>query len=120
MYITAHDLTERYGVQEIGRLTQNIQNMGALDAAIGDACEAVDSYVAVRYSLPLAVVPISLKRACAVIARYYLYKDKPTDSVRRDYEDIIRWLEQIASGKAVLMPATDKDSAHYRTGIMVV
>lgn len=82
----------------------------------------VNGYVAVQYPLPLPVTTEPVKRAVAVIARYFLYKDKPTEIVRMDYEDVISWLKQIAAGKAVLIFPVDDDQPErlVGTGVFVV
>ena len=124
MYITRDDLNTRFGKYEINRLEAGIKEPNAVQAAIDDACQTVDSYVASRYPLPLAVVPVSLQRACAVIARYCLYKNQPTPTVRQDYEDVTRWLEQVASGKVKLVlglsAGEESQSANYLSGMMIV
>lgn len=122
MYINRDDLLSRFGVQEIERLEANIRNQTATQTAIDVAVNSVNSYISVRYQLPLPFVSVDLQRACAIIARYYLYKDKPTETVRRDYEDVVVWLKDIASGKAVL-PISNTEiqqTTHFNTGALVI
>lgn len=108
MYITRAELIDRYGEAEITRLEVTINDADAVTTAINDACEKVNGYIAAY--LPLTAVPTALKRAVAVIARYYLYKNKPSDNVRQDYEDELAWLDKIASGKVVLVVAQNTDN----------
>jgi len=103
MYITRDDLIERFGEAEIMQLERSIKDANAVDTAIEDACIEVDGYVARQYSLPLPVVTKSLKRAVATIARYYLWKDKASDKVQKDYDDMIAWLDKVANGKVYLV-----------------
>lgn len=126
-YLTRDGLIERFGESEIVRLERNIAktdgaNPPTSEQAISDAEEMVNGYVAVQYPLPLPVTTEPVKRAVAVIARYFLYKDKPTEIVRMDYEDVISWLKQIAAGKAVLIFPVDDDQPErlVGTGIFVV
>ncbi|MFW2160839.1 gp436 family protein [Acinetobacter beijerinckii] len=126
-YLTRDELIERFGESEIVRLERNIAktdgaNPPTSEQAISDAEEMVNGYVAVQYPLPLPVTTEPVKRAVAVIARYFLYKDKPTEIVRMDYEDVISWLKQIAAGKAVLIFPVDDDQPErlVGTGIFVV
>ncbi|MFW1952062.1 gp436 family protein [Acinetobacter beijerinckii] len=126
-YLTRGELIERFGESEIVRLERNIAktdgaNPPTSEQAISDAEEMVNGYVAVQYPLPLPVTTEPVKRAVAVIARYFLYKDKPTEIVRMDYEDVISWLKQIAAGKAVLIFPVDDDQPErlVGTGIFVV
>lgn len=123
MYITKDDLINRYGSFEIERLEKSIGDEQAVDKAIVDAMELVNGYVATHYRLPLPIIPASVARACAVVARYYLYKDKPTDSIRQDYEDVLLWLKDVASGKVKLALGNDdveSPKAFYQTGAFVV
>lgn len=126
-YLTRDELIGRFGETEIVRLERNIAktdgaNPPTSEQAISDAVEMVNGYIAVQYPLPLPVTTEPVKRAVAVIARYFLYKDKPTEIVRLDYEDVIGWLKQIAAGKAVLIfpVADDQPERLVGTGIFVV
>ena len=126
-YLTREELIERFGETEIVRLERNIAktegpNPSTSEKSISDAEEMVNGYVAVQYPLPLPITTEPVKRAVAVIARYFLYKDKPTEIVRLDYEDVIGWLKQIAAGKAVLIfpVADDQPERLVGTGIFVV
>lgn len=102
MYLSRDDLIDRYGQYEIERLEKNINDPEAVEKAIDDAVEFVNGYIASNYQLPLPTFPTSVVRACAVVARYYLYKDKPTDTVRQDYEDILNWLKDVGTGRIKL------------------
>lgn len=110
MYLSRYDLIDRYGQYEIERLEKNINDPEAVDKAINDAVEMVNGYIASNYRLPLPTFPASVVRACAVVARYYLYKDKPTETVRQDYEDILNWLKDVAVGKIKLLHGNDDDT----------
>lgn len=106
-YANRQDLTTRFAELEICSL-EDPDNIGAPDVAISDAAlmdatEECNTYVGVRFSFPLPSVPEPLVRACCDIARFRLYKDRPTEEVKYRYERTIKWLEQIASGKAVLV-----------------
>jgi phage gp36-like protein len=105
-YATRSDMTLRYGEAEIASL-EDADNVGAGDEAVTaraleDASEEVDSYVAVRYQTPLPSVPAPLARAACDIARFRLYKDRPTEEVKYRYERSVKWLEHLAAGKVLL------------------
>lgn len=105
-YANRTDLARRFGEQEIASL-EDPDNTGSGDVrvsteALDDATEEVNSYVAVRYALPLPTVPAPLSRACCDVARFRLYKDRPTEEVKYRYERTIKWLEQLAAGKVLL------------------
>jgi phage gp36-like protein len=122
MYITRDDLIDRFGQREIERLEANINDPQAVDTAITDAVDIINGYIAAYNALPLPIIPASVARVCAVLVRYYLYKDKPTEQVRKDYEDAIRWLEQVASGKIKLILGLEepKPDIGFISGAMVV
>ena len=77
-YLTRDELIGRFGEAEIVRLERNIAktdgaNPTTSEQAISDAVEMVNGYIAVQYPLPLPVTTEPVKRAVAVVARYYLY-----------------------------------------------
>ena len=105
-YANRTDLARRFGEQETASL-EDPDNTGSGDVrvsteALDDATEEVNSYVAVRYALPLPVIPAPLSRACCDVARFRLYKDRPTEEVKYRYERTVKWLEQLAAGKVLL------------------
>lgn len=122
MYITRDELIDRFGEREITRLEANINDPQAVQTAINDAVDVVNGYLAAAQAMPLPMVPASVKRVAAVMVRYYLYKDKPTEQVRTDYEDAIRWLEQVSSGKIklILGVTQDKPDVGFVSGAMIV
>ena len=121
--MTKDDLIDRFGAFEIERLEKNVGDPKAIQKAISDASEFINGYVGMRYVLPMPILLTSVERAIAIVARYYLYKDKPTTTVRQDYEDVLMWLKDVSSGKVKLDfggGVIDSDqSAFYRTGALV-
>lgn len=105
-YATLADLVARYGEDELVSLTDvnrsGAINVGVLNQAISDADSEIDSYVAVRFSLPLATVPKELTRVACDIARYRLYDDRAPDEIRKRYEDAVKWLAAVANGSRSL------------------
>ncbi|WP_336933190.1 DUF1320 domain-containing protein [Acinetobacter bereziniae] len=100
MYATEEDLIKRFG-NEVETLKSMLPE-GAIEEALQDATEEIDSYVAVKYSLPLPSIPSTLQRIACNIARYRLYFQQPTDEVENRYKAEIDFLKRIADGKAVL------------------
>ena len=70
----------------------------ALEAADGE----IDSYLASRYTLPLASVPVILRDCAADIARYRLHDRGVPDRVKDAYKDRVSWLRDVAAGRASL------------------
>ncbi len=76
------------------------------EAALEAASALADSYLRVRYDLPLTSWGRELSRAVALIAAYDLMSRRgydPTrpgqENLRMRYEDAIRWLEGVAAGR---------------------
>lgn len=104
-YATRADLEDRYGTDELEQ-RESMLPAGAVAGALADADAEIDSYLATRYSLPLASVPSLLKRLACAIARYNLLGDAASDRARTDYEDARRLLAGLASGSVTLGLAT--------------
>jgi len=71
---------------------------------LSDADGIINSYLSVRYPIPLAVTPSFLvAMACDIaIYRMAMTADRLTDEMRRRYEDAIAHLKDLATGKAGL------------------
>ncbi|EOR06013.1 gp436 family protein [Acinetobacter tandoii] len=108
MYATREDLIARFG-NEIDQLESMLSTTNSIDEAIRDATEEIDSYVAVKYKLPLPNIPSTLKRVACNIVRYRLYFQHPTEEVENRYEAEINYLKRIADGKAVLNILNDQN-----------
>ena len=106
MYAARDELVKRFGELEISSLEDQDGTGSPVPAvslaALLDATQEADSYVAVRYPLPLPTVPTPLVVAVCDIARYRLYKDRPTEQVTYRYEAALKWLEKLAAGKVTI------------------
>lgn len=103
----------RFGEPELIQLTDrdgaaSTIVTAVLERAIDDADAEIDGYLrAAGYDVPLPdPVPPLVSRISADIARYYLYEDQPTDTVRQRYEDQVALLRRIASGDVSLGDST--------------
>lgn len=101
-YASLTDLIERAGEQELLDVADR-DNDGTVDpdvveAALVHADNIANGFLAVRYRLPLAVVPDLLRTWCVAIARYYLHRDTAPDNVVRDRKDANGALEKMARG----------------------
>ena len=107
-YSTLQTLVDQFGSDEVTRSSDRdadgVADVGVVDRAIADADGEIDSYLGVKYEVPLNPVPGIVVTASATIAMYRMSYDAGTltDEKRRRYEDLIRWLRDVASGKAVL------------------
>lgn len=123
MYATQADLIKRYGRHVILTIADD-ENTGELDetqidAALTDAANAIDVYIGGRYALPLLSVPVALNLHACHLARYFLEKNRATDQARKDYEDTLRFLEQVAAGKITLGLAADDTTVESNNTAMM-
>lgn len=107
-YAILTDITTIYGPNALyvaDRDGDGAAETGAVDRALQSASDEIDSYLAVRYQLPLAETPGMLVQACVDIAVYRLAQtaDVLSDELRRRYDDTIAFLKRIADGKAALV-----------------
>ena len=107
-YALQADLVTAFGEAELIQLTDRADPpVGTVDAAIvARALEAadgeIDSYLAGRYSIPLASVPAILRDCAVDIARYRLHDRGVPDRVKDAYKDRIAWLRDVAAGRATI------------------
>ena len=90
--------------------------LDAINGALAIADSLVDTYLGVRYTLPLASVPVSLRKRTLDLARFELHDQGATEEVRNRRNDAINWLEKISAGKATLGDSAI-DSGSTNTGI---
>jgi phage gp36-like protein len=122
-YATLADLIARFGEQELVQLT-NRDNPGdglvvteVADEALADAESEVNSYLASRYALPLVEVPRVLVRVTCDVARYGLYGSvSADDTVKERYQDAIKFLRDVSTGKATLGIAAPQEAAPVQSG----
>lgn len=113
-YATVADLEVRAGTATLVQLTDDLNtgvvNEAKATVAIDDAAAEIDSYLSVRYQMPIvsslnAAVPKALVRCCCDIAYYRLQEMRPLGDIedsRKRYKDCIAWLIKLSEGKATL------------------
>ncbi|MFZ1326224.1 MAG: DUF1320 domain-containing protein [Candidatus Contendobacter sp.] len=105
-YTTRAELEAAFGVAEIRQLTDRNKDgepdSEFIDSAIQRTDGLIDGYLMARYALPLVPVPLMLTAYACDIARYFLYEDAAPEYVRQTYQDALRWLRDVASGKVLL------------------
>jgi phage gp36-like protein len=104
--LTQAELQSRLGVDDIARLSNRdgAEDPQAIATALTDAEAEVLGYVRLVATLPLIDVPEILKRICAVVARYNLWRrDTPADHPAYiSYKDAVKELQAIAAGQIAL------------------
>jgi phage gp36-like protein len=114
-YATVADLIAAYGTQEVIALTDRDERENAEDTAgtvdstvaleaLERASSEADTYIAVRYALPLASAPQALAAVVCDIARYRLSGGETTETtpIADRYKAAVTWLKDVAAGRAVL------------------
>lgn len=117
MYCDLAELRTRFGLDEVNQLLDpdgTGVDEAIAHAEIQTASAVIDSYLSGRYPLPLSVVPAILSGVCADLTRYALYRNTVPELVKERYQSAIKWLRDVADGKANLglslaleTPATD-------------
>lgn len=107
-YATQTDMEEHCSESDLIALTDRADppagaiDADVLDAALVKASGLMDGYLKSRYVVPIAVVTADLTLRCVHIAYYLLHRDSAPDKVRKDYDDALRWLRDVADGRIVL------------------
>jgi len=119
--LTSADISATLLAQEVAALSNYSLAAGAADpiaAAIGDTTEEVRGYVAARAGGVVGdsgTLPSELKSTALAIARWHLLTRLAagraatmllTDARRRDYEDAIARLKDVAAGRFFVQPPT--------------
>jgi phage gp36-like protein len=107
-YATQAQLTDRYGARTLIALTDRAEvATGAIvtavvDRALADTDAQIDGHLAARYALPLTATPALIADIAQVIAIWKLHPYDPDPKIRRDYDDALRALRDIADGRVKL------------------
>ncbi len=110
-YATTADLIRRFGQQELVRLTTPAGEdmdgvvVATAEAALEDASAVMDSYLRTQVGTPIDLPPREVSLFCGDIARHILSTGDgktPGEEVQKRYDDAMRWLRDVASGKVKL------------------
>ncbi len=105
MYCDLTELRIRFGLDEINQLIDpdgTGPDESIAQAELSTASASIDSYLAGRYTLPLTAAPVILTGICADLTRYALYRNGVPELVKERYLAAVRWLRDVADGKASL------------------
>lgn len=110
-YCTQADIAKLIPPADLAQLTTesgNTPDSAVIAEMIDRAGAEIDSYLAVRYVLPLASTPLEIKHRCVDMAIYYLHSRRSMmpEIRRKNYEDAVVWLKLVAAGAAVVTGAT--------------
>ena len=119
-YATAQDIIDRYGEDALfvaaDRNNDDAIDNAAVERALDDATDEINTYIGKRYTLPIATVPRVVMRLCVDITLYRLSPGMAlTEEKRQRYEDAIALLKLIAKGE-VSLGLDDGSSAESAVG----
>lgn len=117
-YCAQADITKMLSEAELAELTAesgSTPDADVVSEAIAHADAEIDSYLSVRYTLPLSATPARVKTLSVALALYYLFSRRPTiglpETVRNNYRDAVQFLRDVAQGKAQIPDATGAELA---------
>lgn len=114
-YSDYNTLVDTFGANEVilafDKGGDGIADVALVARCLDDASNEIDSYIGAVYKLPIIPVPGVLITHAGVIAIYRasLSTGVYTVEKRQRYEDTIKWLRDVAAGKAVLDGAVQPD-----------
>jgi len=101
-------MVDRFGEREVIALTDR-DNTGVIDSAVlsqglASASDEIDTYLAGRYTLPLASTPLIVRDFACDVARYRLCSAEVTETeeVRNRYKDAIKFFDKVSTGQISL------------------
>ena len=115
-YCTQDDLLKLVPELELAQITAetgDVPDAAVVSEMIAQAGAEIDSYLAVRYMLPLAETPARVKSLAVDMALYHLYSRRSVaPEVRRQkYEDAVAFLKMVGAGKAEIIGAAGTEVA---------
>ena len=106
-YATSDDFIQRFSEAELLDLADldgdGVADASVLQSRINDTAAEINSYLGIRYAVPVLPVPDRIRDLACDILRYKLYGDAPTEHVRKRYEDALRYLRDVSAGNAALV-----------------
>ena len=107
-YATKDDIVTLYSEDALhvaDRDGDGVVDIAAVDRALASASDEIDSYLGVRYAVPLTFTPGIVQQYCVDIGLYRLAlsADVLSEEHRRRYDDAITHLRRIGDGKAMLV-----------------
>ena len=116
-YASQSDMVNLYGLNEV-TLCSDYDAAGTIQPnnitnALQAASSLMDRYIAVRYTVPLVVIPDDLIRVCCDIGMYLMCPAAGTISEQKQkrYDQAMAFLKDLSSGKATLGAQQDEEVA---------
>ena len=113
-YLSAAEYVARFGQEETVRITDEARagviDKPRLSAALRDASEFAEAFLASRYSIPLSSAPPILKGIIADLAREALFGQRPLPAVTAAADRARQALRDFSSGRMVLAIETGAEA----------
>lgn len=116
-YVTQTDLEAYFGTEQLliaaDRDGDGSYDTDVISTGITAATEEIDTYVGIKYELPLAATPGVLTRVGCDLAMYHMSvgHHSMTEDKKERYNNGVRWLRDLAAGKVTLGPEEDDVTA---------
>jgi phage gp36-like protein len=101
MYATQSDIVTLYGQNALVVADHNrdgVADSAAVTRALTSASDEIDTYLAARYTLPLASTPEVLRYIGQDLAHFYLYQSEPPTWVQTRFDAARKTLRDIQTG----------------------
>ncbi len=121
-YATLEDLIERAGADEVRQIADRDRD-GTPDpdvvlAALQDADNLINGYVAKKYPLPLDEVPALVLTWAVSIARYMLHRNGAPEHVAEAYKTALGGLKDVSRG-LIALPGADGSTPQSTAGTVM-
>lgn len=116
LYATLDDLKTARGEDALFVLAPSADrkevNTATVQAGLERATREAESYLSVRYRLPLARIDAVLTGVVMDMALYHVAGDanRMTEVIAARYKAAVKWLEQVSAGRAALPGAERPDN----------
>lgn len=113
MYATEQDIVELYGQDILLRVADhnkdNVADPQVVEMALQSADDLCNAYLSAQYDIPIDPVPGIVKKCAIDIAVYNMAHGRVqrTEEMRVRYEDALKLLEKISTGKVGIGLPTD-------------
>jgi phage gp36-like protein len=98
-YASRNDLEAAFTASEVAALESQGRDIAS---ALSAADQEIDSYLAVRYAVPVSPVPEHVVTIACDIARFRLFSSNSEGEPADRYKAAIIWLKDVSAGRALL------------------
>lgn len=117
-YASQDDLKAAYTAAEVAQLAASGRDV---DKALADADAEIDSYLGVRYVVPLiGTAPRRIIEAACDIARFRLFGVNSEGEPMERYKLVIAWLKDVSAGRANVDGLTPSPDSTAEPGLGIV